>query len=132
MPERWRLKVCRPLVAALYAVAMLSLGFAHSHAGLPDTTVLEAAALQAAAYASLDGLWPPICGQSKSGVLKPSSGGGPGDACRPTAAPGAMAPPPLRAEPPRLAMKRPPVRTLAAGAAMADVEPQSRGPPLHS
>jgi hypothetical protein len=132
MPERWRLTRCRPLVAALYAVAMLSLGFAHSHAGLPDTTVLEAAALQAAAYATLDGLWPPICGQSKPGGAKPASGGGACEACQLTSAPGAIPPPPLLADPPRLAMKRPSVRTSASGAATVVVQPQSRGPPLDS
>jgi hypothetical protein len=132
MRELWRLSGIRPLVAALYAVAMLSLGFAHSYAGLSDTSVFEAAALQAAAFASLDGVWRPICGRSKPGVPRPDSSGSPCDACRLTAAPGAIPAPPPLADAPRAAETLAPPRTLAFGAGKAVVEPQSRGPPLHS
>jgi hypothetical protein len=132
MRERWLLSGIRPLVAALYAVAMLSLGFAHSYAGLSDTSVFEAAALQAAAFASLDGVWRPICGQSKPGVPRPDSSGFACDACQLTAAPGVIPAPPPLAHAPRVARKLPPTRTLAFGAGKAVVEPQSRGPPLNS
>jgi hypothetical protein len=132
MRELWRLSGIRPLVAALYAVAVLSLGFAHSYAGLSDTSVFEAAALQAAAFASLDGVWRPICGRSKPGVPRPDTPASACDACQLTAAPGAIPAPPPLADAPRLAKKLAPPRTLAFGAATAPVEPQSRGPPLHS
>jgi hypothetical protein len=132
MLQRSRLSGFRPLFTALYAVAMLSLGFAHSHAGLPDTIVLQAAALQAAAFASLDSVWPPICGPSRPAAPALQSASVPCDERQPTFAPAAISPAPPRAGAPRVVSERPPVRMSDPGATRAVVAPPSRGPPLLS
>jgi hypothetical protein len=132
MLECLRISGWKPLVTVLYAVAMLTLGFAHSRSSLPDTSAIEALSLQAAAYALPDGSVPPICGQSKSDGPAQHHGVVHCDACQLTAAPGAIPPPPMLADAPRLAMKLPPVRVLASIAETAALEPQSRGPPLLS
>ena len=132
MLERLRISGWKPLVAVLYAVAMLTLGFAHSRSSLPDTSAIEASSLQAATYALPDGSAPPICGQPKSDGPAHHHGVARCDACQLTTAPGAIPAPPMLADAPRLAMKLPPVRAIACVADTAALEPQSRGPPLLS
>jgi hypothetical protein len=129
MLERLRISGWKPLVAALYAVAMLMLGFAHTRASMPEGAALETASLQMAAYALPDGALPPICGQSKPGVPADHHGNLVCDACQLTSAPGAIPISPAFLEAPRLVMKLPPVRVLASVAAAPALEPQSRGPP---
>ena len=122
--SRWK-----PLVATLYALALLTLGFAHSRGGLPDASAIVAASLQATAYLLPDGSAPSICGRSTSGAPARHPGDVACDACRLTAAPGALAPPPMLAEAPRPTMRLRPVQVLASFAGTVAPEPQSRGPP---
>ncbi len=68
MLEPLRISGWRPLVAALYAVAMLTLGFAHCRLSLPDQSTPGAAFAEVAAFALPDGFLPSIYGQSKSGA----------------------------------------------------------------
>ncbi len=132
MMERWRISRCKPVVAALYAVAMLTLGFAHSHASQPEASAIHGVTFQAATFVLPDGAFPPICGPSKSGDPAHRSAAVPCDACWLTAAPGAIPTPPPMLDAPLLAMKLPPVRVVVSVAETAALEPQSRGPPLFS
>lgn len=132
MLDRLRHSGWKPLVAALYAVAMLTLGFAHSQASMPTASGAEAASLEAVASVLPDGSSTPICGQSRSGAPGQRHGGAPCDACSLTAAPGAIPNPPALLDALRLASKLLAVRAINSVAETAALEPQSRGPPLLS
>jgi hypothetical protein len=123
-----RISGWRMIVVAFYAVAMLTLGFAHSRAGMPGGLAsLDAA--QAAAYALPDGTLPPICGQTKPGAPNDHHGLALCDACHLASAPGILSAPPVLLDLPRVGMKLPPARAIASIAEAAALEPQSRGPP---
>ena len=122
----------KPLVAALYAVAMLTLGFAHHQSRIAGSPGSEIGAAQLTAFALPDGTPPAICGSSKHGAPGSRHGLLICDACQLTAAPGAIPAPPTLIDAPRLAMKLPPVRAIVSIAAAPALEAQSRGPPLLS
>lgn len=127
-----RISGWKKLVAALYAVAMLALGFAHHQASLVASPASDISAAQLAAFALPDGTQPEICGGSKSGAPGSHHGLLVCDACQLTAAPGAIPTPPTLIDAPRLAMKLPPVRAIVSIASAPALEAQSRGPPLLS
>lgn len=117
-----RMSKIKSVVAALYAVAMLMLGFAHLPVGAPAV-----ASGQVAAAALPDGMPIAICGHppdapSGKHLAKHC------DACCLTAA-GLIPSPPLFVEAPELSAKLPPPPALSSPAQAAALEPQSRGPP---
>jgi hypothetical protein len=127
-----RMSGWKKLVAALYAVAMLTLGFAHHQTRIAANPAVDASATHLLAFALPDGTLPEICGNSKNGAPDSHHGLLICDACQLTAAPGAIPAPPTLIEAPRLAMKLPPVRAIVSIAAAPALEAQSRGPPLLS
>ena len=113
----------KPLVAALYAVAMLTLGFAHLPIASTDST-----SPAFAASALPDGTPIKICGQTPDApagkhVCKSC------DACRLTAAAGLVLAPPLSVEAADRSTLLPLALALMSPAKAAALEPQSRGPP---
>ena len=119
-----RISKFKPVVAALYAVAMLMLGFAHMPVRAP-----AGGSGQAVAAALPDGTPIAICGQA------PDTSSGKHmakhcDACCLTAASGLIPSPPHFLEAPGLSTKLPPPPALSSAAKTAALEPQSRGPPL--
>jgi hypothetical protein len=129
MQDRSRISEWKLIVAALYAVAMLTLGFAHSNAGA-RSAAFEASSAQMMAAALPDGTLPSLCGKGPAGPAH--KGGTICDACQLTSAPGAVAAPPAALNPPRLVARLTPVRVIASVADPAAFEPQSRGPPSFS
>ena len=119
----------KPLVAALYAVAMLTLGFAHGQAGILAGPGLETSASPIIAFALPDGTLPSLCGESQKGAPGPHHGLLLCDACQLTAAPGAIPAPPCLIDAPRQTMTLPAVRVIASIATAPALAPQSRGPP---
>ncbi len=118
-----RMSKFKPVVAALYAVAMLMLGFAHQPVGAVAGT-----SGQLAAAALPDGMPIAICGHA------PDAPSGKHfakhcDACCLTAASGLIPSPPLFLEAPEFSVKLPPPPALSSPAKTAALEPQSRGPP---
>ena len=112
-------------VAALYALAMVLLGFAHR----PIATASDPR-IDLAAYVLSDGALPPICGQTGDQVPGPAAKSAHCDACALSAAPGLVLPPDQ-------ALFVPTIQTVAlAGpvqgqhAPLARHAPTSRGPPL--
>jgi hypothetical protein len=123
MLDRLRNSGWKSLVAALYAMAMAVLGFAH----LPVAAANVTPGAQIVLAALPDGTMPFICGQTDP--AKPVKNvAGRCDACQLTSAPGAL-PAPLVLVAPPVAMKLPPVRVIRSAAKAEALEPQSRGPP---
>lgn len=125
MLDRLRTSGLRPIVLALYALAMIGLGFAHQAPVVP----LDAdARAELAAFALPDGSTPDLC------LTGDESGGGAAhagvcDACLLTSAPGlgAVAAPVLPVPVDRVPAT---VATLVSAFVPASVPPsQSRGPP---
>ncbi len=117
-----RMSNFKPVVAALYAVAMLMLGFAH----MP--VVAPAGASGQVAAALPNGTPITICGHA------PDAPSGKHlakhcDACCLMAASGLIPSPQLLVEAPELSAKLPPPPALSSPAKTAALEPQSRGPP---
>ncbi|MBB4199824.1 hypothetical protein CCR94_23055 [Rhodoblastus sphagnicola] len=118
----------KAVIAALYAVTALLLGFAHVRVVAPFPS-----SQTAAARALPDGTAIPICGGA------PSDGNGPGapahagsgvcDACLLTAAPGWVAAPPRLFAPVSHAIRMTIARNLTSAAKTFALAPQSRGPP---
>jgi hypothetical protein len=118
-----RMSKFKPVVAALYAVAMLMLGFAQLLVRAP-----AGASSQAVAAALPDGTTIAICGQAPdtpSGKRMAKHC----DACCLTAASGLIPSPAVFVEAPELSTKLPPPPALSSPAKTAALEPQSRGPP---
>ena len=132
MLELLRIAGWKKLVAALYAVAMLTLGFAHHQAGIAAAPASWTSTHQLVALALPDGTALPICGNPKNGAPGSHHGLLICDACQLTAAPGAIPSPPTLIDAPRLAMKLPPVRAIVSIASAPVLEAQSRGPPFLS
>lgn len=85
MGKHRRQVLARLAIAALYALAMASLPFAHRQ---PAT----AAAPDLSAYALPDGTLPILCTTNPNGSGKSQQGSGTCDACRLTSAPGLVLP----------------------------------------
>jgi hypothetical protein len=129
MMDRLRISGWRSLAAALYALAMALLGFAHLPAGPVGNPSGLIASAQLAALALPDGVLPVICGQSGPDQPAQQHRRGPCDACQLTSAPGALPAPPAVLDSPRLAMIVPPVLAIVSVATGMSLEPQARGPP---
>ena len=128
MLDRLRKTGWKQVVAALYALAMIMLGFAH----MPVAAVGGPAGAEVVALSLPDGTLPVVCGQSRPDTPSQNHAANHCDACQLTSAPGALPSPPTLLDAPRLAMKLPPVRVIASVAAAQTLDPQSRGPPLFS
>ncbi len=125
MMELLRKSRGKALVAALYAVAMLALGFAHhQRAAVSPGAELAALVLQ-------DGGQIPLCASGENGSGAPTSGHAQAicDACLLTAAPGAPAAPPVVCAPARLSARLAIVAQPTSAAKAFVHAPQSRGPP---
>lgn len=114
------------LAAALYALAVVTLGFAHQPIGAKGPAQAEFAA-----YALPDGTLPVICGHDDSGApAGPIASAAHCDACALAAAPG-LPPPPASALAPPLSRKVAFVATPAFLLPPPPIHaPAARGPPL--
>lgn len=117
----------KTMIAALYVVTALLLGFAHAHSSAtPSFRVVATLSLPGGAAV-------PICGGSPSdrdGSKAPAhTGSGVCDACMLTAAPGAIPEPPSLTTAPDRFVRLTISRNLATTAKSFALSPQSRGPP---
>ena len=126
MLDRSRISGWKLIVAALYAVAMLTLGFAHVKAG--KSAGFQASSAQFAALALPDGAISPLCGKAPADPAHRHDRKI-CDACQLTSAPGAISAPPAALAAPRLIVRLAPPRLIASIAGPAAIKPQSRGPP---
>lgn len=119
--ERWRVAV-----AALYALAMLLVGFAH----VPLATGAERGP-DLSAYALPDGTLPVFCATEGTGTDQPAARHGPQmcDACLVTAAPGLVPPHMALPAPPQAGARCAALPRRATRARAVWNVPQARGPP---
>jgi len=119
-----RLSKFKLVVTALFAMAMLSLGFAHR-----PVETRDGSSLSVTASFLPDGTPIKICGQAQDAPAG-KKGCNSCDACRLTATAGLLFSPPSPVTAPERSARLALVLALASPARTPALEPQSRGPPL--